>query len=92
MIQSALEPTVAPNGWGQQTLAPTSYASLSHEEVLARVKIAGIAAATDSGDSGNKKQQSPLKLWKANSKKDGHYEGRTRDLGVSRMKAISTTL
>jgi hypothetical protein len=25
-------------------------------------------------------------------KKDGHYEGRTRDLGVSRMKAISTTL
>ena len=26
------------------------------------------------------------------AKKDGHYEGRTRDLGVSRMKAISTTL
>ena len=24
--------------------------------------------------------------------KDGHYEGRTRDLGVTRMKAISTTL
>ena len=24
--------------------------------------------------------------------KYGHYEGRTRDLGVSRMKAISTTL
>ena len=23
---------------------------------------------------------------------DGHYEGRTRGLGVSRMKAISTTL
>jgi hypothetical protein len=28
----------------------------------------------------------------AAQKKAGHYEGRTRDLGVSRMKAISTTL